>query len=335
MDDPIIAVFTWISEYNGLSLNQMQIFIGILAVSLLGIAHFKASYGGARFAVIGWPLVGIFFYLDVPHFVEIADPVLIIMCAAGLPITIILAIIEWKFHLNDVEDEAIIWARGMMALGVGPYLLIANIPYLNVAAVWLTAWSANVFLGFSGIDGYTLGTVIVDTGVSDVLWSEWSGNRWLLTDDLGDAGFYIPLIRESDGVTEVGFVMACSAMQSMAVFIGALSAIRTAPVTRRIRAAFVTIPTIFVLNTFRNAGIVWLHASYPHWELLGVTMFDFAHSYAAKFVSLGAMFLMALVLFDLLPQMHAHIMRLIAPITKITSINKNFSNKPKNRDTHK
>ena len=315
MDDPIIVALNGISAIFGLSINQLQLFLGISSVILLGFAHFNASKGGGILSVIGWPLIGFFFYLDIPHYIEISDPVLIIMSAAGLPITIIIAIIEFNHHRKDIEDESIIWARGMISLGVGPYLLIANIPYLNVAVVWITAWSANLFLGFSGIDGYTLGTIVVDTGVNDVLWSEWSGNRWILSEDLGDAGFNIPLIREHDGVTEVGFVMACSAMQSMAVFVGALAAIRTAKLRRRIRAFIVTIPTIFVLNTFRNAGIVWLHSTYPNWELLGVTMFDFAHSYASKVASLGAMFLMALVLFDLLPQMHSHILRLTSPFS--------------------
>ena len=38
---------------------------------------------------------------------------------------------------------------------------------------------------------------------------------------------------------------------------------------------------------------------------------DFAHSYAAKVASLGAMFVMALALFGLLPELHAHVMRII------------------------
>ena len=43
-------------------------------------------------------------------------------------------------------------------------------------------------------------------------------------------------------------------------------------------------------------------------------MFDFAHSYAAKAVSLFAMFLMAIALFDLLPELHRHIMNVLNPI---------------------
>ena len=43
-------------------------------------------------------------------------------------------------------------------------------------------------------------------------------------------------------------------------------------------------------------------------------MFDFAHSYAAKAVSLFAMFLMAIALFDLLPELHRHIMNVLQPL---------------------
>tara|TARA_Y100000589_G_scaffold307588_1_gene323410 strand:- start:102 stop:1067 length:966 start_codon:yes stop_codon:yes gene_type:complete len=319
MEDPVILFLSGLSSGLGITLDQLQLLLGVIGVILLGTAHFRASNGGGILSVFGWPMIGMFFYLDIPHYIDIADPVLIVMSAAGLPITFLLAIWEFKMHKRNIEDEAIIWTRGLVALGAGPYLIIANIPYLNVAAVWVTAVSANLFLGFSGIEGYELGSVLVDTGVRDVDWSEWNGNRWILTEQLGEAGFYIPLIKQVDGTTEVGFVMACSAMQSMAVFIGALWAIRTAPWKRRVRAAIITIPTIFVLNTFRNAGIVWLHASYPQWQLLGVTMFDFAHSYAAKAGSLGAMFLMALVIFDLLPQMHTHIMRLLSPLSLFKS----------------
>ena len=40
-------------------------------------------------------------------------------------------------------------------------------------------------------------------------------------------------------------------------------------------------------------------------------MFDFSHSYAAKAASLFAMFLMAIALFDLLPELHKNIMQLL------------------------
>ena len=66
-----------------------------------------------------------------------------------------------------------------------------------------------------------------------------------------------------------------------------------------------------ILNTFRNAGIVWLTDSYRNWQFLGLDMFDFSHSYAAKAASLFAMFLLAIALFDLLPELHRNIMQLL------------------------
>ena len=81
-----------------------------------------------------------------------------------------------------------------------------------------------------------------------------------------------------------------------------------------------------VLNMFRNAGIVWLTESYPNWSLMGIEMFDFTHSYAAKAISLFAMFLMAIALFDLLPELHKHIMKILNPVfdvaEKITGISR-------------
>ena len=63
---------------------------------------------------------------------------------------------------------------------------------------------------------------------------------------------------------------------------GAIVALSGVSWRRKARGLFISIPTIFVLNAFRNAGIVWLHVTYPDWRWLGLDIFDFAHSYAAK-----------------------------------------------------
>ena len=89
-----------------------------------------------------------------------------------------------------------------------------------------------------------------------------------------------------------------------------------------------------ILNVFRNAGIVWLTDAYGTWTLFGgplaedMGIFDFAHSYAAKVASLFAMFLMAIALFDLLPELHKHVMRVMRPLTSLTG-----GNEPKSNDS--
>ena len=53
---------------------------------------------------------------------------------------------------------------------------------------------------------------------------------------------------------------------------------------------------------------------YPEWQWMNLSIFEFGHAYASRFVSLGAMFLLALVLFEMLPQMHRHVLALLRPL---------------------
>jgi len=143
-----------------------------------------------------------------------------------------------------------------------------------------------------------------------------------LTEPLGEAGFYVPMENADGSPISIIFILACSALQSMIVFVGAIVALDSVSWNRRIRGLIISIPTIFILNVFRNVGIVWLTETYPSWSLLGINMFDFTHSYAAKFISLFAMFLMATVLFDLLPELHKNILKILDPVFKIIRIKK-------------
>jgi archaeosortase A (PGF-CTERM-specific) len=154
--------------------------------------------------------------------------------------------------------------------------------------------------------------VALDDG-TDIPVSEWEGNKWILTESLAEEGFYVQFF-DSDDKVIVQFIMACSGLQSMIIFVGAIGALSSVSWKRRARGLLIALPTIYVLNMFRNAGIVWLTETYPEWSLMGIEMFDFTHSYAAKAISLFAMFLMAIALFDLLPELHKHIMKILDPM---------------------
>ena len=61
-----------------------------------------------------------------------------------------------------------------------------------------------------------------------------------------------------------------------------------------------------------------MHVEYQaNWDLNGLNIFDFGHAYAAKFLSLSAMFLMALVLFDLLPRLHENVISVLDPLGRL------------------
>ena len=50
-------------------------------------------------------------------------------------------------------------------------------------------------------------------------------------------------------------------------------------------------------------------------------MFDFSHSYAAKVGALFAMFLIALVFFELLPELHRYVLELMNQPLRLLGIN--------------
>lgn len=315
MEEPIGAALAALAEAVGLDAEGIRLLIGFIGMALLALSFAKSNEAYSnRLAAAGWVMLGLFIYLLSEYYVKIGDPVLILMTAAALPGGAMLAYYEAARHdsLAPETSESIIWFRGMVAWSMIPYHVVYSIPYLNIAFVMLTAHSAEWMLEFAGLGAYTMGDVMVDLhGGGEVPLSEWEGSMFLLTQPLGDGGFFIPMYHATGEEVNIGFILSCSGLQSMIIFVGAIVALRTVPWNRRIRGLLISVPTIHILNTFRNAGIVWLSDTYRTWDFMGLSMFDFTHSYAAKAASLFAMFLMAIALFDLLPELHRNILRLL------------------------
>ncbi len=317
VNEPVSALMRIISEVFGTSPNTLRLILGVLGMVLLATSLIRKKSNYSKIiASGGWVLIGLFIYLQSSYYVKIEDYLLVLMTAMALPGGILIAYLEIK---DEYTNDSIIWFRGTVAWSMIPYYLVYLVPHLNVAFVLMTAHSAELMLEFVGLGSYTIGDVMVsleDGG--EVPLSEWSGSMWILTQPLGDAGFYVPMYYSNGEEVNISFILSCSGLQSMIIFVGAICALDSVPWNRRLRGLFISIPTIHILNTFRNAGIVWLTESYPEWTFFKLNMFDFAHSYAAKGVSLFAMFLMAIALFDLLPELHRNIMKLIPKKLQLT-----------------
>ena len=286
---------------------------GALGMILLGYSwHKRHSNGVSRPAQTGWMLVALYFFNESGYYFEIGDLVLTVMTALALPLGVGLVIAEAR-SLTKRDRDALNWARGCIAYAGGPYLLIASVPWFSVLAIWFVASQVALFLSFTGTADIQLGETYVNTESGTFLWSEWDGNKWFMTDSFAEHPYQTELIMADGGMIGINFVLACTALQSMIVFIGAISVLDIDR-KRRIRALLFTVPIIHILNLFRNAGLVWMHISYEGWEYLGMSMFEFGHSYASRVVSLFAMFIMAIAMFELLPELHRHILRLLESV---------------------
>ena len=287
--------------------------IGGLGLILLGFSfHTKKDWSDYS-SFPGWVLISIYFFLGTEHYYEIKDWTLVVMSAAALPLGISIGLWEVNNAYRGKRDETLKWLRGMIFWAGTPYFLVEHIPLLNKAIVLFVAYQAIFFMQWSGAGNYSVGEVFVQTSDgSSVAWSSWSGSHFWLTESLGDAGIYAEVVNSS-GIPIVNIVLGCTALQSMIIFVGAIVALNIGW-KRKLRALSIAIPLIHLLNIFRNAGVIWLDQSYPNWEWLGLNMFDFAHLHAAKFGSLSVMFILSLVLFEMLPELHKNVLRLLEPV---------------------
>ena len=214
-------------------------------------------------------------------------------------------------RLQGRKKEAIVWARGTVAFAGGPYLLISYVPYLSVLAIWFVASQSALFLGFATGTKIEIGTTWVNDTSGRVAWEDWDGNRWFATDFSGEYAFQSELLLANGEAIGINFVLACTAIQSMVLFIGAIGVLDLSW-KKRIRALLLILsPTIHLLNlSFRNAGLIWMHMTYTEWSFWGLSGVRIWTSYIARFVSLFAMFLLALIMFEMLPTMHRNILAL-------------------------
>ena len=295
-----------------MELTELMTRLGILGLIILAFSWFfrhKDSALNNKLAVVGWALTASYFFADAIRYYGHGDLVLTVLSLATLPLAVLVIKAELS-PSSERQRQATNWIRGAVAFAGGPYILIAHMPGLNVLAIYFVASQSVMMLKFAGGGDVRLGETWVQTSDGYVTWEAWQGSKWFTTNLTGEYPIHTELILADGSMIGVNFVLACTALQSMVVFIGAISVLDISW-KRRCRALMLTIPLIHILNLFRNAGLIWLHTTYTEWSFYGMSVFDFGHLYAARFVSLLAMFAMALVMFDILPEMHRHIRTLM------------------------
>ena len=286
--------------------------LGVVGMSILLFCWKLRSDRVEPLAPVGWLLTGFYYFNETGIYISRDDLVLTVISMLTLPGAAAIAL--WERRVDIVNDaNALRWFRGAVAAAGLPYLLIAHVPILNVIAIWFVAWQSAAFLSFAGSADVTLGdTYANQADGTSVEWSAWDGNQWFLTEEMSEYSFHTELLVNGEPLY-INFVLACTAIQSMIIFVGAISVLDI-DWRKRLRALFIALSLIHILNLFRNAGLIWLQMGYPDWRWMNLTIFEFGHAYASRVVSLGAMFLLALVLFEMLPQLHRHVLALLRPI---------------------
>ena len=251
---------------------------------------------GHNLNIVGWLLLGFFWWIQVEHYILVNDPVNGFFCALAMPFFGYLAIHEYLSIRWNSKYEPLRWLAAMTVVAGGIYFFVERVPILSGWLIQVVAeqsiWILNSF-DFST----SLGSL--DYGEGSRYYRPVSENEEVqISVEAGDW-------RSPDSIS-VSIVLACTALQSMIIFVGGVVCTK-APLKRRFYAFLATVPAIYLLNLIRNAVVIWL--TYEH--IWGDDTFFLAHSVLGKVGSLIALVFLAIAVFHFLPEMQESILGVI------------------------
>ena len=251
---------------------------------------------GNQFSILGWLSLGFFWWIQVEYYILIKDPVNALICAAAVPFFGYLAYHEYLSIIWKSAYEPLRWLAAMTVVAGGIYFFVERVPLLAGWLIHLVAEQSIWILDIFGVEN-TLGSI--DYGEGSKIYRSGSEHEEVRVSIEGGS-WKNPL------APSVNIVLACTALQSMIIFVGGVICTK-APLNRRFNAFLVTVPPIYILNLVRNAVVIWL--TYEH--VWGVDTFFWAHAVYAKIGSLLALVVLAIAVFHFLPEMQDLILGVI------------------------
>ncbi len=248
---------------------------------------------GFELSLAGWLAMGLYWWTQVEHFVLIRDPINALFCAAALPFFGYLAYHEYLSARWNQAYSSLRWVAGMTVVAGGIYFAVERVRYI---AGWLIETVAGESVWLLEVCGPTATLEGID-------WGE--GSRWYRP---GSAHEEVRVGVAADWkdpmAPHVNIVLACTALQSMIIFVAAVLVTRAEP--RRRLYAFLA-PVIYGLNLIRNAVVIWL----TYENVWGDDTFFWAHAVIGKGGSLVALVFLAIAVFHFLPEMQDYIIDLM------------------------
>lgn len=251
---------------------------------------------GNQFSILGWICLGFFWWIQVEYYILIKDPVNALICAAAIPFFGYLAYHEYLSIIWKLPYEPLRWLAAMTVVAGGIYFFVERVPLL---AGWLIHLVAEQSIWLLDIFNLELSLGQIDYGEGSKIYRSGSEHEEVRVSVEGDS-WKNPL------APSVNIVLACTALQSMIIFVGGVICTK-APLQSRFNAFLVTVPPIYILNLVRNAVVIWL--TYEH--VWGVDTFFWAHAVYAKIGSLLALVVLAIAVFHFLPEMQDSILGVI------------------------
>ena len=248
-------------------LVYIPLFLGLV---FLGFGFLlKDKKLGSKLKISGWMLFS-FFWALLPCFLyasEDGDVFNAVVCIIGVYILIYMAYHEWLSIKTDEYLSCLNWiAGGTFLAGIIYFTIDSGIfPELKNGLIEVVAFHSNALLNILGTEAYRHGSVIVYNELP------------------------------------ITIIFACTAIQSMVLFVWMIGALQGISMKRRLTALAATVIPIYFLNLIRNAGVVYMVGA-------DITSFEMAHNVIAKAGSLIALIVLLFLTFKIVPELYDEIL---------------------------
>ncbi len=251
-------------------LSFVPLFLGLI---LLGIGFFyKEKQIASKLKIIGWGMFA-FFWATMPSFLyfsEGGDVFNAAVCIIGVYVLIYVAYHEWLSIKQNNYTSCLNWIAGGTFLAGIIYFTIENsiIPGLKDWLIEIVAAQSADLLHIFGFNVTRDQTLILYNNAP------------------------------------VTIIFACTAIQSIVLFVGMIGALSKVNLKRKALGLLVTVVPIYFLNLIRNAGVIYMVGS-------GMTSFELAHNVIAKAGSLLSLIILLFITFKLIPELYSEIVGII------------------------
>jgi len=250
-------------------LSYIPLFLGLI---LLGVGFlWRQKNTGSSLKIAGWVLFALF-WSTMPSFLylsEEGDVFNAAVCVIGVYVLVYVAYHEWLSRKRNDYPLALNWIAGATFLaGIIYFTFEIGIPTLKDWFIEFVAAQTTDLLHIIGVSAVRYNDVIVYNNMP------------------------------------ISIIFACTAIQSMVLFVGMIGAISQATPRRKALGILATVVPIYFLNLIRNAGVVIMVGN-------GWVSFDIAHNVIGKTGSLLALILLLFITFKIVPELYDEIMGLV------------------------
>ncbi len=244
-----------------------------LALGLLIAASLIPKDKDLKFAAsgLGWAFFSVHWALQWQHYIDVGDYVNVLLTVLAAVACLVLGYLLIRKDRRIMGEKkgistinSIFMATTASAIGGISYFAFSEITYLNQ---WLI-------------------TMVTDQ------------TFWLASAIGIDITRIEPNLLSVHGY-RVEIILACTAIESIALFIGIITSVN-APFKRMAKAFIVSVPIIYILNLIRNVFVIDAYAM--GWFGEPEMSFYIAHTVIAKAGSLIALFLIAYAVMKILPE---------------------------------